>query len=50
MPDASRFVAEALGHVPHEGELQTCGFCGSLAPARVAEKVLKENFTNRDES
>lgn len=49
MPDATAFVAPALGAVPHSGPAETCGFCGSLAPCRPAERVLKENFTNRDE-
>lgn len=49
MPDATRFVAAALGAAP-SGELgHACGFCGSSEPGYPAEQVLKENFTNRDE-
>lgn len=49
MPDATHFVAPALGAEPHDGPGETCGFCGRAAPSRPAESVLKENFTNRDE-
>lgn len=49
MRSATEFVARALGSVRPSGELAPCGFCGTLAPGLPAERVLKENFTNRDE-
>lgn len=46
---APQFVAGALGFRARGHAVAVCGLCGSRAPCRAAENILKENFTNRDE-